>query len=159
MLTQRQVQWSEYLFQFNLIIRFCPGYLSTKPNALTRQWTSILKRGILATLQSTLTSSNQSSLKNNLWPLYKLLSSSFFLFMQLQSLIWASYTKISFQLSLVTQLLQNTSLQMANSLWIQIVFFFLTTESMYHLLVISTYIFSSIIMIILLPDITVKEKH
>ena len=35
-LTQRQVRWSEYLFQFNLVIRFCPGHLGTKLDALTR---------------------------------------------------------------------------------------------------------------------------
>jgi len=35
-LTWRQVQWSKYLSQFNLVIRFCPGHLSTKPDALTR---------------------------------------------------------------------------------------------------------------------------
>jgi len=35
-LTQRQVRWSEYLSQFNLVIRFCPGHLGTKPGALTR---------------------------------------------------------------------------------------------------------------------------
>jgi len=35
-LTWRQAQWSEYLSQFNLVIRFCPGHLSTKPDALTR---------------------------------------------------------------------------------------------------------------------------
>ena len=34
----RQVQWSEYLFQFNLVIRFHPGHLDTKLDALTRQW-------------------------------------------------------------------------------------------------------------------------
>ena len=34
----RQVQWSEYLFQFNLVIRFHPGHLSTKLDALTRRW-------------------------------------------------------------------------------------------------------------------------
>ena len=32
----RQAQWSKYLSQFNLIIRFRPGHLSTKPNAFTR---------------------------------------------------------------------------------------------------------------------------
>jgi len=37
-LTQRQAQWSEYLSQFNFVIRFCPNHLSTKPDALTRQW-------------------------------------------------------------------------------------------------------------------------
>jgi len=37
-LTQKQVWWSEYFFQFNLVIRFCPGCLSAKPDALTRQW-------------------------------------------------------------------------------------------------------------------------
>ena len=35
-LTRRQVQWSEYLSQFNLVIKFHPGRLSTKPDALTR---------------------------------------------------------------------------------------------------------------------------
>ena len=37
-LTQRQVWWSKYLFQFNLVIRFYPGHLGTKIDALTRQW-------------------------------------------------------------------------------------------------------------------------
>ena len=37
-LTQRQAQWSKYLSQFNLIIRFRPGHLSTKQDALIRQW-------------------------------------------------------------------------------------------------------------------------
>ena len=37
-LTLRQARWSEYLSQFNLVIRFCPGRLSTKPDALTRRW-------------------------------------------------------------------------------------------------------------------------
>ena len=35
-LTWRQVRWSKYLSQFNLIIRFHPSCLSTKLNALTR---------------------------------------------------------------------------------------------------------------------------
>jgi RNase H-like domain found in reverse transcriptase len=38
LLTRRQVRWSEYLSQFNLIIRFRPGRLGAKPDALTRQW-------------------------------------------------------------------------------------------------------------------------
>ena len=37
-LTQRQVQWPEYLSQFNLVIRFCPGCLSIKPDTFTRWW-------------------------------------------------------------------------------------------------------------------------
>ena len=44
-LTQRQVQWSEYLFQFNLVIRFCPGCLGTKLDTLTRQWDVYPKGG------------------------------------------------------------------------------------------------------------------
>jgi len=44
-LTQRQAWWSEYLFQFNLVIRFHPDYLSTKPDALTRQWDIYPKGG------------------------------------------------------------------------------------------------------------------
>ena len=35
-LTQRQARWLEYLFQFNLVIRFYPSCLGTKPDALTR---------------------------------------------------------------------------------------------------------------------------
>ena len=110
-------------------------------------------------LQSTLTTSNLSSLKNNLWPLYKLLFFFSLLSMQLQLQIWIPYIKISFWPSLVTQLLQNISPQIAGDLQIQIVFFFLTTESIYYLLVISVHGFSSIIMTTSLPDIMVKTKH
>jgi len=35
-LTRRQARWLEYLSQFNLVIRFCPRHLGTKPDALTR---------------------------------------------------------------------------------------------------------------------------
>jgi len=35
-LTWRQVRWSEYLSQFNLVIRFHSSHLGTKPDALTR---------------------------------------------------------------------------------------------------------------------------
>jgi len=35
-LTRRQARWSEYLSQFNLVIRFRPGRLSTKLDAFTR---------------------------------------------------------------------------------------------------------------------------
>ena len=38
MLTQRQVQWSKYLSQFNLVIKFYPSHLGTKLDAFTRQW-------------------------------------------------------------------------------------------------------------------------
>ena len=44
-LTQRQARWSEYLFRFNLVIRFCPGRLGTKPDALTRRWDVYPKEG------------------------------------------------------------------------------------------------------------------
>jgi len=65
-LTRRQVWWSKYLSQFNLVIRFFPGYLGTKPDTLTKQWDIYSKEGILDMPQSTLTTSNPSSLKNNL---------------------------------------------------------------------------------------------
>ena len=42
-LSYRQVWWSEYLSQFN--IRFCPGCLSTKLDALTRRWDVYPKEG------------------------------------------------------------------------------------------------------------------
>jgi len=45
LLTQRQAHWSEYLSQFNLVIRFRPGKLGAKPNALTRRWDVYLKEG------------------------------------------------------------------------------------------------------------------
>ena len=44
-LTWRQARWSEYLSQFNLVIRFCPGHLGTKPDALTRRWDVYPKGG------------------------------------------------------------------------------------------------------------------
>src|SRR5882724_1452518 len=44
-LTRRQTRWSEYLSAFNLIIRFRPGKLGTKPDALTRRWDVYLKEG------------------------------------------------------------------------------------------------------------------
>ena len=36
LLTHCQVCWTEFLCQFNLTIRFHPGYLGTKPDALMR---------------------------------------------------------------------------------------------------------------------------
>ena len=50
-LTRRQARWSEYLSQFNLVIRFRPGRLGTKPDALTRQWDVYPKERIMVTLQ------------------------------------------------------------------------------------------------------------
>ena len=44
-LTRRQARWSEYLSQFNLIIRFRPGCLGTKPDSLTRRWDVYPKGG------------------------------------------------------------------------------------------------------------------
>jgi len=37
-LSRCQARWSEYLSQFNLQIRFRPGVLSSKPDALARHW-------------------------------------------------------------------------------------------------------------------------
>ena len=120
---------------------------------------SILKGRILAIPQSTFTTSNKSLLNNNLQSPYKLLFSSLLLFMQLQLLIWTSYTKTFFWLSIVIQSLQNTSSQIADGLQIQTVFFFLTIESIYHPLIISAHTSSSIIMTIFLSDIIVKTKY
>jgi len=44
-LTCQQARWSEYLSQFNLVIRFRPRRLGTKPDALTRRWDVYPKRG------------------------------------------------------------------------------------------------------------------
>jgi hypothetical protein len=45
-LDRRQAQWVEYLCQFNLVIRFHPGRLGAKPDALTRQWDVYAKEGV-----------------------------------------------------------------------------------------------------------------
>ena len=45
LLSRRQARWSEFLSQFNLIIRFRPGRLGTKPDALTRRWDVYPKEG------------------------------------------------------------------------------------------------------------------
>jgi hypothetical protein len=45
LLTRRQVRWSEFLSQFNMIIRFRPGRLGTKPDSLTRRWDVYPKEG------------------------------------------------------------------------------------------------------------------
>jgi len=44
-LMHRQARWSEYLSQFNLVIRFRPGCLGTKLDALTRRWDVYPKGG------------------------------------------------------------------------------------------------------------------
>ena len=45
MLTRRQVRWAEILCHFNLVIRFRPGKLGGKPDALTRRWDVYPKEG------------------------------------------------------------------------------------------------------------------
>jgi len=44
-LSCRQARWSEFLSQFNLVIRFRPGKLGAKPDALTRRWDVYPKEG------------------------------------------------------------------------------------------------------------------
>jgi len=44
-LSRRQAQWSEFLSQFNLVIRFCPGKPGAKLDALTRRWDVYPKEG------------------------------------------------------------------------------------------------------------------
>ena len=45
LLTWRQAHWSEFLSQFNMVVRFCPGKLSMKLDALTRCWDVYPKEG------------------------------------------------------------------------------------------------------------------
>ena len=45
LLTRRQARWSEFLSGFNLVIRFRPGRLGTKPDSLTRRWDVYPKGG------------------------------------------------------------------------------------------------------------------
>ena len=44
-ITRRQVWWSEYLHQFNMVIRFRLGKLGEKPNSITRRWDVYPKEG------------------------------------------------------------------------------------------------------------------
>jgi len=44
-LSRWQGRWSKFLSQFNLVIRFCPGKLGAKPDALTRRWDIYPKEG------------------------------------------------------------------------------------------------------------------
>ena len=44
-LSRRQARWSEYLSAFNMVVRFRPGRLGTKPDALTRRPDLYLKEG------------------------------------------------------------------------------------------------------------------
>ena len=119
----------------------------------------ILKKEILAILQSTFITSNLFSLKNNLWSLYKLYFFFFLLFVQLQLLISTLYTKTFVHLFLMILLLQNTSLQITSSLQILIVFIISIAESMYYLLIVSIYELSSIITIIFLLVTSIKTKY
>ena len=45
LLTRRQTRWLEYLNAFNMVIKFCPGCLGAKLNALTCCWDVYLKEG------------------------------------------------------------------------------------------------------------------
>ena len=45
LLSRRQARWSEFLHQFNLVIRFRPGKLGAKPDSLTRRWDVYPKEG------------------------------------------------------------------------------------------------------------------
>jgi RNase H-like domain found in reverse transcriptase len=43
-LSRRQARWSTFLSGFNMVIRFCPGRLGTKPDALTC-WPDLYPKG------------------------------------------------------------------------------------------------------------------
>ena len=45
LLTRQQARWSEFLSQFNMVIRFHPGKLGAKPDSLTRRWNVYPKEG------------------------------------------------------------------------------------------------------------------
>ena len=78
LLTCWQVQWSQFLCQFNLIIRFHSRHLSTKPNALTRRWDVYPKEG-----GSDYTTINLTNLR------------PMFMQEQLASSLWATFLSIS----------------------------------------------------------------
>jgi len=45
LLSRQQARWSEFLHQFNMIIRFRPRKLGAKPDSLTRRWDIYPKEG------------------------------------------------------------------------------------------------------------------
>ena len=45
LLTRWQACWSEFLSQFNMVVRFHPGKLGAKPDSLTRRWDVYPKEG------------------------------------------------------------------------------------------------------------------
>jgi hypothetical protein len=45
LLSRHQACWSEFLHQFNLVIRFRPGKLGAKPDSLTCRWDVYPKEG------------------------------------------------------------------------------------------------------------------
>ena len=58
LLTRRQAWWSEYLSQFNFVIKFHLGKLGTKPDALTNVGTSTAKGEIVTLSLTTLATSD-----------------------------------------------------------------------------------------------------
>src|ERR1700742_1411259 len=65
-LTRRQVRWSEYLHQFNMVICFRPGKLGEKPDALTRRWDIYPKEGDSVTVMP-----NTSKVLRNIAALFR----------------------------------------------------------------------------------------
>ena len=72
-LSHWQAWWSKFLSQFNLVIRFRPGKLSAKPDALTRRWDVYPKEGIVAMPGLIPKILGRYSLKNNSLTLFTLL--------------------------------------------------------------------------------------
>ncbi|GAW06702.1 retrotransposon nucleocapsid protein [Lentinula edodes] len=65
-LTRRQVRWSEYLHQFNMVIRFRPGKLGEKPDSITRRWDVYPKEGDIGYTQVLLVWNLQKILPMNI---------------------------------------------------------------------------------------------
>jgi len=158
-LTWRQARWSEYLSQFNLVIRFYPGHLSTKPDALTRQWDVYPKVG---------NTSYATVNPHNFKPIFtqeQLAASVRATVLLFPSLRAATVVDLDTLHQDILSALPSDPIatkhisQMAGGLRTQTVYSSSTTEFMYHLLVISAHTFSSTIMITSLPDILVKTKH
>jgi len=158
-LTWRQARWSEYLSQFNLVIRFCPSHLSTKLDALTRQWDVYSKGG-----NTGYTTVNSHNFK----PIFtqeQLAASVRATVLLFPSLYTATVVDLDILhqdifLVLPSDLIATKHIS-ADGQWFTDSngLLFLDNKFIYHLLVTSTHAFSSIIMITFLPDILVKTKH
>ena len=152
----QQAWWSKYLFQFNLVIRFYPGYLSIKPNTLTRWWDIYPKEG--NTSYATVNPHNfksiftQEQLTVSIWATVLLFPSLYVaIVVNLDNIHWDILSALSSNPIASKHISTDSQWSMdSNGL--------LLLDNRIYVLI-SAYTFSSIIMTTSLPDIMVKTRY